>query len=123
MALEVWESDFSGLLREAARGLASLVVQDELPSGQEGNWLSLTVEGRDQEDILVSWLNEIIFIMDTEGTLPHDARILESAQGRVAGEILGVHLPFELKVKAATYHGVKISRTPQGIAATIVFDV
>jgi SHS2 domain-containing protein len=78
----------------------------------------------DQEGLLVDWLNELLYWRETadETYAQFEVRQLSPRHLRAVvrgGRGVAVAHP----VKAATFHGLKIEETPEGYAATIVFDV
>jgi SHS2 domain-containing protein len=76
--------------------------------------------------LLVNWVNELIFLLDTEGFVT-TAITFE----RVTGRFLSAHLrgytgsadDRETEVKAATYHDIEITRMEDGLVARFVLDL
>jgi SHS2 domain-containing protein len=122
LALEIWADDLPSLLVEAARALieiltdgATLVPMAERP---------IEVDAIDDEDRLVRWLNEVIFLALTEGFLVVDADLEPTPaglRGHVRGSIDARTIVTE--VKSATYHDLALTRTEQGLRARVVLDV
>jgi SHS2 domain-containing protein len=124
-ALWVWGADLPALFAGAARGMYSL-TGEELES--EGlvptEWRQISLEAVDRETLLVTWLNELLFLAESEELLFVDFEItsltgerLEARAGAVpargtAGDI-----------KAATFHGLELLRDGEGWSTVITFDV
>ncbi len=121
-ALEVWAPDLGELIRQAALGLESLsgmvLDQGARPAPHE-----IRLAAPDAETALVEFLNELLFLRDTQGRWFRPQEV-HYAQGMVTGRALGFPLlGMEKEVKAATYHNLRVERTPQGWRATLVLDV
>ncbi len=91
----------------------------------------VTAEAGSLEDLLVDWLNELLYRFEVHNMLFSGASVtLEERAGRwhlgatVAGEVLDpARHPSRVLVKGATYHGLKITEQDGGWRATIVLDV
>jgi len=118
-----------GLFYWAARGLLGAMFE-RLPQRGDGQ-LHVVLEADDPETLLVRFLNELIYLIQTRGRVPVALRVrltrgLEGCRltaeakavpfERVAGAFLG-------EVKSATFHGLRIEKTETGYAATVVLDV
>jgi len=95
--------------------------------------LELEVRAETFEEIMVRWANEIIYLFDTRGRLVVDADEpvfragedgIMTARGRVSiCETTGIGFSPELDLKAATYHDLNVTQSPDGRwRATVVFD-
>ncbi len=121
-ALEVWAPDVGELIRQAALGLEALSgMALDLEAPPEPREIRL--EAPDPETALVEFLNELLFLRDTQGRWFRPQEV-DYAQGIVRARTLGFPLQqMEKEVKAATYHNLRVERTPQGWRATVVVDV
>ena len=130
LALRIWAPDLEGLFRQAARGMMGLVTEPGAvrPEGQ----YELTIAGIDLEELLVSWLGELLYRLETEQLLLTECRRLRIERGpggfRLTATMRGE--PFDARrhrlaaeIKAATYHGLRIAPgTEGGYEVTVVFD-
>ena len=121
-AFRVQGRNFAELLENAARAMSSM---DRL--GLSGDALvvrTIKAEGIDRETLLVNWLNEILYLEQTHGEVYDRFQILESSNlhlhARLDGRQAGGWVSH---IKAATFHDLAIKPTPEGLEATIVFDV
>ncbi|MFC1900730.1 archease [Chloroflexota bacterium] len=109
----------------AAKGMFSLIT--ELGDVEETEQREIEIEATDPESLLVAWLNELIFLFDTENLLFKrfnitqltDTRLKAAAYGEKAD--LSRH-SIKRGIKAATYHMLSIEKN-DGVKATVVFDV
>jgi SHS2 domain-containing protein len=114
------------LFIHAAQGMESLMVPP-----QEVRVLvsrEIAVEGHDVVALLIAWLNELVFLFDTEFLLLKDFQIdmLTGTQlkGRASGE------PYDAQrhdlssaIKAVTWHEAAVEPTEEGYRARIIFDI
>lgn len=123
VALRVRAPDLAGLFEQAARGMFSLMGADlsAIPVIQRRVELSAA----DAEALLVDWLNELLYLREVHGEAytAYEIHALTptslsaTVRGRKVGPLSG------RKIKAATFHGLKIVETAEGVEATVVFDV
>ncbi len=110
----------------AARGMTSLMVDPE--SISERARREIVAEGADTEELLVAWLNEILYLFDAEGMLFRRFEI-EHLNGRsIRGTAYGEKADpsrheIKAQVKAATYHQLKIERDGDGFHGRVILDL
>ncbi len=88
----------------------------------------MTAEAPDAEALLVAWLNELVYLFDTEHLLLRRFEIEALGQRSLRARVFGEPADperHEIKtgVKSATYHGLAIRRTRSGYSARIILDV
>ncbi len=130
LALRIWAADLEGVYRQAALGLGDLLADgtEVRPSLER----AVEVRGIDREELLVAWLNEILYFFESEGILLSriDTLILhhEGAEYRLEASITGEKRDPErhgrpAAVKAATYHNLDLEPDARGTyELTIVLD-
>ncbi|UCH42592.1 MAG: archease [Dehalococcoidales bacterium] len=109
----------------AGKALFSLIT--ELEDIEEVRYRNIEVEAQDRESLLVRWLNELIYIFDTENILfkVFDIKQLTDTNLKaVAGGEAVDTTRHRLKtgVKAATYHMLKIDKD-DGYRAQVLLDI
>ncbi|HEX9075110.1 MAG TPA: archease [Anaerolineae bacterium] len=85
-----------------------------------------TVEagGIDYESVLVNWLNELLYLQDTRQETFFRFEIDDLSPQSLRAHVYGrSNANIEKLVKAATFHDLKIERTPEGWQAVVVVDV
>jgi SHS2 domain-containing protein len=131
LALRVWAPDLEGLFRQAALGLLRLLADPGRVRARET--VRVSVAGMDLEELMVSWLNEILYLSDAGGrrfVQVEDLRIEGSAGDHRLGALLRGEA-FDpdrhaggIGVKAATYHGLCIDPQARGgYDLTLVLDM
>ena len=114
------------LFEQAAEALTFILTDPETIRIKKTR--KLLLEAKTDEELLITWLNEFVYLFDTEGLLfkafevlsIHDHHLEALAQGEIYME--GRH-PIKTAVKAATYHQLKISRHQGVWTAQVIFDL
>jgi SHS2 domain-containing protein len=106
---------------QAAWGLVELLgIRGE----GSGDRRTVSVSSPDLPGLLVDSLNELIFLHETEGVAVADIRVTRLTETGLDAEVETVPLDRALEgtvVKAATYHGLRVDRSPDGRSEVQVF--
>ena len=122
-SIRAWGRDLPHLLRSAAYGMSSLLVEDleSIPLEVER---TVAVEGFDRESVLVEWLGELAYLAEQEALVFRQYDLQTATPEEVRATVRGGKTPELLKhIKAVTYHNLDVKETSRGLEATIVFDV
>ena len=126
LGLRVWGPTMKDLFEQAAAGLASLMLDPA--TVRPTQTVRLAAEGEDRDELLVAWLNEVLFACEVGELAPGTVRVTAIGSGRAEGELHGE--PFdpsrhELRhsVKAVTFHDLEITETDGRYEVSIVLDV
>ena len=114
------------LFEQAAEALTFILTDPETIRIKKTR--KLLLEAKTDEELLITWLNEFVYLFDTEGLLfkdfevlsIHDHHLEALAQGEIYME--GRH-PIKTAVKAATYHQLKIENHQGVWTAQVIFDL
>ncbi|RLD94006.1 MAG: hypothetical protein DRI93_04550 [Aquificota bacterium] len=124
--LEIYGASLEEVFRNALRGLFDLITDLDKIEAQEE--VTVEAQGEDWVDLLVSWLNELVFLQDARDWLFKEC-VIEKLEphyikAHCSGERFkkGKH-PIKTLVKAATLHQARIEKSPQGYKARVVLDV
>jgi SHS2 domain-containing protein len=119
--LEAWAPDLPGLLVQAARGMNSLMGVVLEPGTPVERRLSLAF--LDAESLLVAFLNELLYYLETENLA------FESFELHMENQILNARLfgaqvvAIDKEIKAATYHNLEVQHSQGQARARVVLDV
>jgi SHS2 domain-containing protein len=126
VGIHAYGSTLAELFVHAAQGMESLMVAPEqvrLLTSRE-----ITVEGHDSVSLLIAWLNELIFLFDTEYLLLRDFVIDEISQTQLTARATGE--PYDEQrhdlssaIKAVTWHEAAVTQSDEGYKARIIFDI
>jgi len=120
-----WGSTLEELFANAALGMASLMYEPE--TVRPDRQLPVEVKGGDTEELIVAFLGEILYLMETEHVLIGRVTVSEVASGKARGVIGVLPIPrgfrFHGEVKAATYHQLAVRKSGRGYETTVIFDL
>ena len=126
IGIEAWGPGLEALFEEAADALTEAVLN--VDTVEEGETLSVAAEGDEPEELLVAWLEEVLFAFEGQGFATARSRVDSLTDSRVEGTLFGE--PFNptrhavsAAVKAVTYHDLRIERHNGQHRVRIVLDV
>jgi SHS2 domain-containing protein len=126
IGIHAYGNTLAELFLHAAQGMESLMVAPE--QVQIVTSRKITVEGHDNISLLIAWLNELIFLFDTEYLLFRDF-VIESISethlsAQASGEVYDVHRhDLSSGIKAVTWHEASVTQNEEGYKARIIFDI
>lgn len=116
-------ASFGDLAAVAGRVLAGLELKGGA-AGAPGAWREITIGGRDREALLVNWLNELIYLAETECWVGTEFAPVRDTRTELVMRARGVAVETApSQVKAATFHGLRVSAAGDGLAADLILDV
>ena len=114
------------LFIHAAQGMESLLVDPvQVRSAVSRN---ISAEGHDPISLLIAWLDELIFLFDTEYLLFRDFEIETITETQIVGRASGEKYDpqrhdLSSAIKAVTWHEAEIVQMDEGYRARIIFDL
>jgi len=119
-------TDMPEAFANAAYGMFSLMA--DLRQVREETSRYVEAEAGDRESLVVSWLNELLYIFDVERIIFRRFDVLEITNTRLKADAYGEKVdPSRHKlrggVKAATYHVLKVSEDRGRWRIRVIFDV
>ncbi len=140
VGLRVRGKTLEELFENAAAGMSELITDASRTKETEKKEVVLSSDNN--ENLLIQWLNELIFLFDTYGfigkrfnlSLQRPDNVGAAAENRnsypirleakVSGGIFDPKInESRLLIKAATYYGLSLKKTDAGWEATVVFDI
>jgi SHS2 domain-containing protein len=108
----------------AAYGLFSIIT--DLRKVRRSEVHRVEVQAESPEDLLYDWLNQLIYLFDTERLLFKACVIKEFNVNSLKAECYGEKVDFsrhqiKMSVKAATYHRLKVD--PELHQVEVIFDI
>jgi SHS2 domain-containing protein len=120
---------YGASLREAfgnaAYALFSLMA--DLENVADALCCEAEVTADDREDLLVAWLNELVYLFEVDNVLFKRFEIDELSETRLRARCYGERIDSErhkikMAVKAATYHMLKVEKR-DGYRVQVLFDI
>jgi SHS2 domain-containing protein len=111
------------LLAEAGRALATLQLRGSAASAT-GPWRAIEISSPDRASLLADWLNELVFLAETEQWVATEFDIDPTDGRSVRSRVRGVQVErVPGLVKAATLHGLRLEEVPGGMEGEVILDV
>ncbi len=125
--IEIKGKTIEDLFSSAFQGFLDIVVKRKRKKIKNFERKKIFVEGIDKEEVLVRFLNELIYFVSLK-KVPLKIENLKVYEKSLEAEILFSPLNeefFELRteLKAATYHNLRIEKKGNEFVTEVVFDV
>lgn len=119
-------ADLKEAFANVAYGMFSLMADLEQVK-EEISW-HVEVEAGDREGLVVSWLNELLYLFDVQRIICKRFDLLELTDKKLKAVVYGEKADISRHglrggVKAATYHMLRIVEDKDGCSIRVIFDV
>lgn len=126
VCLRVYGKSFDEILRNAARGMMDLITDREKVEPLEA--IQVEAEGETREELLVHWLQEILYLHQVKKVFFHDFEINRFTETLVTGKAFGEKIDFEKHevgsdVKGISYHNLRLETLGDRLKIDIIFDL
>ena len=118
-----------GVFADALAALGELLTSEQQRGPEERSeqrpevQRQISVEAEDRPALLAAWMEELVFLAETDGLEPVAVETIELGQGSAQATVRGqLGRPPPL-VKAITYHRLSFAPSADGYRATVVLDV
>lgn len=123
VGIRAYGKDAGELFESAAAGMFSLITN--LAKVRPVGEVEVRVRGTDLPQLLVNWLQELLFLHETQRLLLREFHVRidgMSLQGQARGEAIDkTRHELKLNIKAVTYHKLVID--PKAGMAQVIFDI
>jgi len=125
VAIAAYGADLKKAFANAALGMFSIITDLDIVNEKVIRDVEVTSE--DMKDLLVSWLNELLFICEVDKILFKRFDISELSDTRMLAKCYGEKInlkrhKIKTEIKAVTYHMLKIEED-NGIRVQVLFDI
>jgi len=126
VAIAAYGADMKAAFANAALGMFSIMT--DIKKVNETVVRDVEVTADEIKVLLVSWLNELLFICEVEKILFKRFDILELDEDKIIARCYGEKIDpkrhsIKTEIKAATYHMTQIEDKPGGIRIQVLFDI
>lgn len=126
LGIEAWGETLEEMFIQAGLGLAAAIA--ELPADSNSIIKDISIEAPSIPDLLVKYLNEIIYLEEVDGFLLHHIPDFSIKGTHLKATLTGVTFDPALHcinthIKAATYHGLVIEEMPGEVRVRVIFDI
>lgn len=117
--LEIEAQTEPDVFREALAALVDLLGLEDATDEER----TIETAATDRPRLLAAWLDELVFLIDTEGFAPVALRELGLGSDSLRAVVAGHYGDPSPLVKAVTYHRLAFEPADAGYRATVVLDV
>lgn len=126
IGIDAWGPTLDSLFEQAALGLRHLLVGTSPVAHSQKHPVQL--DAGDAGELMVAWLNEIIFLFETHNLVPGTFQIEWISREELRAVIhmetyTATQHTVEHQVKAATYHQLSLGQEREGWRARIYLDL
>ncbi len=126
LGIEAWGPTLPEAFEQAAMGLMSVIL--DLKTVRNKEVREIRLQGHGYENLLVKWLEEILFLYDGQGFVGAGYKIEKLSHQQIIARVLGE--PFSLSrhdtvtdVKAVTYHQLLVLEAPTRAMVRVFLDI
>lgn len=115
------------MFQNAAKGMVGIMF--DVGEGGKERTLTVSLEHEDNtEQLLIDWLNELLFLIETEGLVMTRFEISEITGKALKAKVTGTPMDpkvhrYKTEIKSTTYHMLKIGRENDKYFGRILFDI
>jgi SHS2 domain-containing protein len=128
IGIRVTAPDWSALLTAAAHGMLACIGDLKPAAGAPEQVVPFRLRASTRADLLRDWLAEILYHVDQRRWMLVAIRELAAAGDRIDASL--AFAPYDpdasimrRELKAVTYHQLSVVQTPDGLVATVIFDI
>jgi SHS2 domain-containing protein len=126
VGVRAWGATVAEAFGQAALGTLALTITPDDVQAREHR--EVRAQGDSPEVLLVSWVNECLYVHEIEGFAVRRVEVTTLADSLVHGILHGEPIDPQRHrlgtvVKAATYHRVGLSESPGRVEVTLIVDV
>jgi SHS2 domain-containing protein len=126
VGLLAWGDTLPELLTACAEGMFSILLGPE--SIEEREEVGIEVGAEDVEELVHTWLRELLFHFDVENLALGRFAVQEAEPTRLRAVCHGETLDpsrhtAQVEIKAVTYHEFRVEQNDEGWTAEVLFDI
>jgi SHS2 domain-containing protein len=126
VAIAAYGADAKKAFANAALGMFSLMTDISKVKDTASRDVEVTAD--DRQDLLVSWLNELLFIFEVEKTLFKRFDIITLDETKLKARCYGEKIDpkrhkIKMEIKATTYHMIRIEEKQKLTRVQVLFDI
>ncbi len=126
VAIRVRTASLEELFRQAAAGMYTVI--GNVRTASDARRINIALDADGAEQLLHDWLAELLFRFDARHEVISDVTFdrLDDRCLRVHGAVSSLDVArsdLSREIKAVTYHGLTITRSPGAFEVTVLFDI
>lgn len=126
IGFKVWGGTLEELFSNAARAVTENLV--EISDGIPNQTVFVQLNADSLEELLVKWLNEIVFLFETQSLMGLGFHVLQCDPKNFKAAIHGLHwdpaqYPLKTQIKAVTFHEMSVRKKGDQFEVQVILDV
>ncbi|MFZ7111878.1 MAG: archease [Desulfatiglandales bacterium] len=126
LAIRIFGKDLVGLYENAGNSLVHLMLSGKFPG--RGTPLQISLSAQDLPDLMVRWLNEILYLIEGERLVVTDLKVRSVTPRQIEATVNTVPFDPEIhegltEIKAVTYHQIEVAEKGNHWEARVIMDV
>ncbi len=126
LGLEIYGKDLKELFENAGEALFEIIC--DLSQVAESMKKRVVVDGEDLEQLMVTWLGELLYLHDVEGSLFKRFEIEEIGSKSLKATVYGEkfkegHHTIKTEIKAVTYHQIQVREEEDRWTSRVILDL
>jgi SHS2 domain-containing protein len=126
IGIRVFGRDLKELFANAAFGMFDVMA--DLDGIKPSASAAVEAHGETAEELLVSWLDELLYISCTKELILSKFEIFEMSDNLLKAKVFGRPISanrnrLKTEIKAVTYSGLSIKKSDGGLSVELIFDV
>ena len=126
VCIRVFGNSLEELFVASAKAMMEIITDVEKVNPSKG--ISIKAQGENYEELLVKWLQEILYLHEVKKMVFKDFEIKIENAARAVGKAYGEKIDVDRhelysNIKAVTYHNLKIISSKDKYRVDIVFDI
>ena len=114
------------LFKNLALAVFDIIAEKKPASSKIRKKIPIKLEARNPEELLVDWINELLYLSSVKELIFEDFKIKEIDNNHI--DVISVACPVKnynvnVEIKAATYHELEVKRAKNGWQVKVIFDV
>ena len=125
IGIEAYGKTLEEAFGNAAKGMFSIMIGGGKIESKIVKQLEIPFD-MDEEQLLVDWLSELLYIHDVEHLVfgEFDIKINDKLKAKAYGEEHNVKKHgYGMEIKAVTYHMLEVKRNEKGYVLKVLFDI
>ena len=126
IGVRVKGKDLKELFSRAALSLFQISSRKQYTKNKSHSNIKINISSDNLEGLFVAWLNELLSLSSAKGLIFHHIKINKLEGNSIEAIAVGSDInnyKVNTKIKAVTYHDLKITHSPVGYQAEVILDV
>jgi len=130
IGINVYGRTMRDIFINSAKGMFEIIAGKNSRLTEDNFSCKVSVQAEDLEDLLVAWLNELIYISEIKLVILNQFKIKELSYHHIEAEVEGIKInrlgwKIEKEIKAVTYHCLEIKKDKEKgrWRARLIFDI